>query len=392
MIRFPRTRLRRAAVGTLALCLAGCGSGTYLRTTRVGDARAVATTADLRLVLGTPIEETTTRYTYEGTQAVAASSVVTRRQVTCAEPSPDIAKAVSDAFSQSGALAAALKDPRTGLEGQGEATAAMSRSYTEAVAQMTERLATIQLLRDGLYRACEAFANGAISDTTYAVMLSRYDDTMITMLMGELAAGAFGRSLAAIGGTASGTSSARADVPALAKRLADAQQKVAQKTADVEKAEERVDTAVANDADGATVEQLSADAAGSKQELEGARQEQQAATDEVMRTLAAQAATNASSTPTAAGAIAREQGAATAEVARAMVALQQNYLDDHNVDAVKVACLTSAKDEQMRQECEKLIDFLIADHRSARPGQRSLFQEMFIGKEHDGTPPRSAAR
>ena len=34
---------------------------------------------------------------------------------------------------------------------------------------------------------------GAISDTTYAVLLSRYGETMITMLLGELAAGAFGR-------------------------------------------------------------------------------------------------------------------------------------------------------------------------------------------------------
>jgi hypothetical protein len=63
---------------------------------------------------------------------------------------------------------------------------------------MTERTQTIQLLRDSLYRACEAYANGALSDTTYALLLSRYDDTMVTMLSSELVAGAFGRTPGAI--------------------------------------------------------------------------------------------------------------------------------------------------------------------------------------------------
>ena len=69
--------------------------------------------------------------------------------------------------------------------------------------QLGERLATVQLLRDGLYRACEAFANGAISDATYAMIVSKIDDTMVTMLASEVAGGAFGRPLMSTGAASS---------------------------------------------------------------------------------------------------------------------------------------------------------------------------------------------
>ncbi len=59
----------------------------------------------------------------------------------------------------------------------------------EAMAQLGQRLATIQLLRDGLYRACEAYANGALDKSSYSMILSRFDDTMITLLLGAEEAG-----------------------------------------------------------------------------------------------------------------------------------------------------------------------------------------------------------
>lgn len=40
----------------------------------------------------------------------------------------------------------------------------------------------IQLLRDGLYRACEAYTNGIIDGREYKRIIARYDETMITML------------------------------------------------------------------------------------------------------------------------------------------------------------------------------------------------------------------
>lgn len=120
-------------------------------------------------------------------------------RIVCAEPSPDVAQALSDSIS------AAIK---VEVAGKGGGSAAFGRSTAESVAQLGERLGTIQLLRDGLYRACEAYANGAITRTTYSMIISRYDNAMVTLLLGELAAGAFGRSGAVISAAASGAAQA----------------------------------------------------------------------------------------------------------------------------------------------------------------------------------------
>lgn len=125
----------------------------------------------------------------------------------CAEPSPDIAIAISKGFNLGTSVS--VSGLPQGVEPK--LALAISRANAEAVAQLTERLATIQLLRDGLYRACEAYANGAISDTIYAIMLSRIDKMMVTMLIGELTAGAFGRRLAVLGTEAELSPSALSD-------------------------------------------------------------------------------------------------------------------------------------------------------------------------------------
>jgi hypothetical protein len=70
-----------------------------------------------------------------------------------------------------------------------------------------------------MYRACEAYQNGAISDTSYTLMLARFDKTMASMLASETAAGAYGRNLAALGGNAATGGSDQ-------KKLADAQDAV----------------------------------------------------------------------------------------------------------------------------------------------------------------------
>lgn len=100
--------------------------------------------------------------------------------------------------------------------------AAVSQQQATTIAQLTERLTTVQLLRDALYRACEAYANGAMSSTSYAVILSRFDDSMITLLQSELAAGAYGRSLATLSGEASGKSSSNLDSDSFSKEAKEA--------------------------------------------------------------------------------------------------------------------------------------------------------------------------
>src|SRR5712691_7887218 len=189
---------RRTLAGLAALLvgLAGCGETIKTRWLRGGG--AVFTGAEVRAINESTVGQE------------SAHGRITPKYVRCAEPSPDVAKAVSTSLGAS--LSAVIRGLPSGVTPQ--VAGAVSRSHAEAIAQLTERLATMQLLRDGLYRACEAYANGAISDTTYAVMLSRYDKTMVTMLLGELAAGAFGRSLAGAGTGAESTSGASLDVAA----------------------------------------------------------------------------------------------------------------------------------------------------------------------------------
>jgi hypothetical protein len=135
-----------------------------------------------------------------------------RARVVCAEPSPDVMAAIAKSL---GAGIAATVTPPTGGTAV-DARAELARSYGQKLAQLGERTNTIQLLRDSLYRACEAYANGAITKTTYALLLSRYDSLAVTLAMGELAAGAFGRPPAVIGaGTTASTTIGQGERPSV---------------------------------------------------------------------------------------------------------------------------------------------------------------------------------
>jgi hypothetical protein len=127
------------------------------------------------------------------------------KKVICAEPSPDTVSALAQSITAAFQAAAQAQQPQTQNQVAGAAAGQFGKSVSEGLIQMTERTQTIQLLRDSLYRACEAYANGALSDTAYALLLSRYDDTMVTMLTAELAAGAFGRTPGAISSEAQHT-------------------------------------------------------------------------------------------------------------------------------------------------------------------------------------------
>jgi hypothetical protein len=198
---------RRAAgryyflVGCLGLTTA-CGDGTLTTRESFTPGEVLMTSADVRLV-------------HRAVPQCSGDGRVRPAYITCAEPSPDIAKAVSSSFDFGSSFVAG--GLLSGISP--EAAAAVSIARAESMAQLTQRLATIQLLRDGLYRACEMYANGALSETTYAMMLGRYDDTMVTMLLGELAAGNFGGQLAALGMAASGT--AASTLAASSRRIAD---------------------------------------------------------------------------------------------------------------------------------------------------------------------------
>jgi hypothetical protein len=90
------------------------------------------------------------------------------RRVTCAEPSPDVFAAIAASATASATV--------------GQQSGQLAASLVERAAAVGPRTQTIQLLRDGLYRACEAYMNGIVDDEEYKRVLLGYDEVMITML------------------------------------------------------------------------------------------------------------------------------------------------------------------------------------------------------------------
>lgn len=71
----------------------------------------------------------------------------------CAEPSPDVANDLSNAF------AAALK----GSEGTAEAKANISMAFASTAKQLFQRSQGVQLYRDGMYSLCQSHMNNGIN-------------------------------------------------------------------------------------------------------------------------------------------------------------------------------------------------------------------------------------
>ena len=140
--------------------------------TQLGATPLLITTATVRLVTDRP---NPTGDIIPNTQEL--------RHVVCAEPSPDVAKALQTATD----LSASIQSQGNG--NLGVATA-------EQLAQLTARLPSIQALRDAVYRACEAYANGVLGANAYAMLVSRYGELLVTLMLGENAASNFGKSSA----------------------------------------------------------------------------------------------------------------------------------------------------------------------------------------------------
>lgn len=205
-LKTSRNLIRIGIVFISITLLASCiSTGTINKTKYLSDQEVLTTSADVRYILR------------DRPRNMSLGHVLEPNFITCAEPSPDIGKVISSSLSE--ALSASVHLPN-GIDPK--IAAAVSQQQATAIAQLTERLTTVQLLRDALYRACEAYANGAMSSTSYAVILSRFDDSMITLLQSELAAGAYGRSLATLSGEASGKSSSSLDSDSFSKEAKEA--------------------------------------------------------------------------------------------------------------------------------------------------------------------------
>lgn len=144
----------RFMVGFIALLLSACATGNL-------------TAIHKRTGMG-PAERNAQGIFIDAKQrAILAARAEDGRLVTCAEPSPDALTAIAAEAGVS--LADASRTFRSEI------------GTSETAASIGIRTQTIQILRDGYFRLCEAKMNG-LSEVQYTMMLRRFQTQMIALL------------------------------------------------------------------------------------------------------------------------------------------------------------------------------------------------------------------
>ena len=186
--------------GLLAGCvaLAACADlQTVSRRTTVPGGPTVTSST----VTTTP-SATTTTSTYTSAQGLAIHLDAQQRLVSfnalgkyCAEPSPD-------------ALAAYASSLGFGASAQGYGSASATQALQSAAASIGLRTQSITLMRDSLYRLCEAYLNGELSDVSGTMLLARSQDLTAVVVAVEQLTGAVAANQALLAPNASSSASA----------------------------------------------------------------------------------------------------------------------------------------------------------------------------------------
>lgn len=145
---------RSCAVLVAVVMLGGCGAGgaKTFKKFNIDKGDSIAIDATTRVIL------------------VTQKGGATNDQfVVCGEPSPD---AIVASFGAEATVKAAVPQGPSG---------ALSGEISQTAKSIAVRTATIQLLRDGLYRSCEAVINGMIDKTDYRTILKGIDDVMVVL-------------------------------------------------------------------------------------------------------------------------------------------------------------------------------------------------------------------
>jgi hypothetical protein len=152
----PQNRLAALAV---AFGLVACQrtTDTFNQPAQVGSTAMLLTTADLRTISERP------------------HPLNDGRNIICTEPPPDVAKALSTALALSA----------SGGNGSAQGAFAFSSVTAEQLAELAGRVPGLLALRDTLFRACEAYANGTLGDDAYALIVSRYGELLSTLILGD---------------------------------------------------------------------------------------------------------------------------------------------------------------------------------------------------------------
>jgi hypothetical protein len=142
--------LKAVVLAGVAALAAGCADSTIHKISDVGDVKTLSLDAKQRLVL------------------VANRSGGDGERITCTEPMPDALVARAAVLSASGNFS------QGGLTAGGGASGGSS----ESAASIGFRNEAIQMLRDGYYRLCEAYMNGALTRFQYQSMIVNADTFM----------------------------------------------------------------------------------------------------------------------------------------------------------------------------------------------------------------------
>ncbi|KMW57486.1 hypothetical protein AIOL_002451 [Candidatus Rhodobacter oscarellae] len=149
-----------ASVLIAATALSGCANSTIHKTSQLGEFNMLALDAKQRLVISgrRPVyKDPKTGYFTGG------------EYVICSEPSPD-------------ALVAASSYAASTFSDADDTNLSAAFGTGEAASSLGVRTQTIQLLRDGYFRICEAYLNGAIGQEEYRRVIAAIDVFMITLV------------------------------------------------------------------------------------------------------------------------------------------------------------------------------------------------------------------
>lgn len=158
-------------------------------------------------------------------QRVVVTTQRDRYRITCAEPSPDALSALSTSTS-------------LGLQFDKKALANVASAISGSAASIGLRTQSIQLLRDGMYRTCEAYAAGAIDAAEYNRQQRRYQNLMLALLSVEQLTGPVVAQQVGLG-SGSSSSAVGLDANEAAQELADTEKKLKDAKSDLDAAKKK---------------------------------------------------------------------------------------------------------------------------------------------------------
>lgn len=178
----------------LALLLAGCANANSIYRQSTGDdSRVVLVDAKQRAITVAEATTTTRETRVVDGQTTTTTEKSTTAPAYCTEPSPDALSVVSAALSASGTYS-------------NQAAAQLAASLTETGGNIGLRTQTIQILRDAMYRLCEAHTNKAMSPSALQLAHARFQNVMLGLIAIEQLTGYARPQIVAFGSKSSASS------------------------------------------------------------------------------------------------------------------------------------------------------------------------------------------